>query len=638
MNSHIINEAILAKEVILINDRYIGKIVGKVLNGKGLIVKLLFDNDYVDKIIVQYNLLPPLQQRGHMLITKDDNVKNIDYNAFKRVLKGCIKTVNIATTRNRINDMVGGLLTDSKIQLYQESSKGNTDFVQFDKEYQKTVRNMFRTDEKVFEKLFPKDLSPNEAIAEKISLGSSRMVLDDEAIVQLKGIFTKALKTYQTPEQTKDFDDYRFRLAMTQLVLTDKDLELLGEGIADTIRERLINLQRIMTLSDGTTPIYPSVNLFSFLIYVKNNNGYCEFKNKYAGRMARTSANSEPNVNPVVQERINVIKRELIKLRTEPRTDPAYIKKLEGDIRAIKQDQFIFEKVLGPSAIPNNNTLVKPYEPIGYNYLYYILTDPTVDKNIKEQALELLAQDYVICLQPHPSYVVWCFQRLLLAWYSDSELTKMIHKVCILINFKRAEPVGGNKVGEDYGVMPVILIVPKYGETGLGSSRDIAFNILRILNDCFFSYNDVAWAGSYPTYFKSISPLIWYAHGDGVYNALKRKHDYCNDGSGSMHIPSLIEANIEPTFLFESLQTDKQNVELCITDTDTEEIKAMQKRITQQIQEIGNKQEIFLNARQQQQQQEEALRQQPQEALGQQQQPQEALTQQGGNRYYIRKI
>lgn len=146
-----------------------------------------------------------------------------------------------------------------------------------------------------------------------------------------------------------------------------------------------------------------------------------------------------------------------------------------------------------PNAIPRSNTLIEPYEPIDYNYLYYILTDQSADESMRKQALELLAQDYVICLQPHPSYVVWCFQRLLLAWYSNDVLTKGIHKVCILINFKRAEPGsgsgdmhGGSKVNEDYGIMPVILIVPKYGEKDLGTSREIAFNILRILNDCFF--------------------------------------------------------------------------------------------------------------------------------------------------------
>lgn len=83
------------------------KIFKKVLNGKGLIVKLLFDNDYIDKIIVQYNLLPSSQQRGYMLITKDDNVKNIDYNAFKRVLRDNIKKVDVVLNCNHINNMVG---------------------------------------------------------------------------------------------------------------------------------------------------------------------------------------------------------------------------------------------------------------------------------------------------------------------------------------------------------------------------------------------------------------------------------------------------------------------------------------------------------------------------------------------------
>jgi hypothetical protein len=293
-----------------------------------------------------------------------------------------------------------------------------------------------------------------------------------------------------------------------------------------------------------------------------------------------------------------------------------------------------------PSTIPDSNTLIEPYDPIDYNYLYYILTDQSADESIKKQALELLAQDYVICLQPHPSYVVWCFQRLLLAWYSNDVLTKGIHKVCILINFKRAEPASkGNGginedyggINEDYGIMPVILIVPKYGgkDDELGSSRDIAFTILRILNDSFFSYNDVAWTGSYPTYFKSISPLIWYAHGDGVYNALKRKYEYCNDTSnGSIPVPSIINANIEPTFLFEPVQPE-QNSGLC--STDTQEVQAMQVRIAQDIQKMQYKQRELSMA---QEQQREKVREEYQVQIGeeallqQQQQPQQQQQQQ----------
>jgi len=619
MNGHIINKAIMAKEIILINNRYIGKIFSKVLNGKGIIVKLLFDNDYIDKIIVQYNLLPPLQQKGYMLITKDDTVTNIDYNSFKKVLREYIKKVNIASICSEINNMVGGRAfmtqepygqepplqepyipheqgqygqslpqepplqepyipheqgqygqsplqepSQEKLVGYSEDSKKYTDFVQFDKNYAKFLGDIFRIEEDVFERLFPKDLSPNEAIEKRVSISGT--VLDKSALDQLKGVFTTALQTYQKPDIDKDFDDYRYRLAMTQFVLTDKDFELLGEGIANAIRKRLIKLQKTMTFATGSNiSIYPSINLFSFLIYVKNNNGYCEFKNKYVGRMEKQrltdgfgdggrdgggdggrdgdgggDGGRDGDGDGSRDSRIKSIKEQIIALRFNPNSDPDELKRLEKELRGIKKEDYVFEKVIGPGAIPNGNTLVSPYEQLPYESLYSILLNPTASADTKRQALELLAQDYVICLQPHPSYVIWCFQRLLLAWYSNEELTKGIHKVCILINFKRAEP--GNAVNADYGIMPVILIVPKYGNGG-SSSRDIAFTILRILNDCFFSYNDVAWSGSYPKYFKSISPLIWYAHGDGVYNALKQRSVRYNQ-----NVPLPRNADIEPVF------------------------------------------------------------------------------------------
>jgi len=90
-------------------------------------------------------------------------------------------------------------------------------------------------------------------------------------------------------------------------------------------------------------------------------------------------------------------------------------------------------------------------------------------------------------------------------------------------------------------------------------------------------------------------------------------------------VPSLSDAKIEPTFVIEPLQKDKQNVGLCIADTDTEEIHAMQERIMQQIQEIKNKQETFLNARQRQS---DALQQQQQQQTLLQQQKEEEFKQQ----------
>jgi hypothetical protein len=158
---------------------------------------------------------------------------------------------------------------------------------------------MFRSDEKVFDRLFPKDLSPNEA--------SVQIPLEQSQIGVLKDTFKQALLKYEEPHIDKDFHDYRHRLAMTQLVMTDEDYDVFGEDIAETIRRRLIELQKKMTFTEQR-PIYPEVNLFAFLIYVRNNNGYCEFKNKYSGRMVRMDNGNGDSINPVTESRIKEIK------------------------------------------------------------------------------------------------------------------------------------------------------------------------------------------------------------------------------------------------------------------------------------------------------------------------------------------
>jgi hypothetical protein len=703
MNSY---NPILTKEVILINNKYIGKIVSKVLNGKGIIVKLLFDNDYIDKIIVQYNLLPPLQHKGHMLITKDDIITNIDYNSFKRILKEYIKKVNIASTCNKINEMIGGngfmsqdlsmaqgsygqqmpqgsygqqmpqgsygqqmpqdqpqgsygqqmpqdqpqgsygqqidnspnslmfqqgskVPSQDKLVRYREDSKKYTDFEQFDKSYIRFLEDIFRIEEDVFEKLFPKDLSPNEAIEKKISI--SETVLDRSALDQLKSVFATALQTYQKPDTEKDFDDYRYRLSMTQFVITDKDFELLGEGIANAIRKRLIKLQRTMLFTDQKTPIYPSINLFSFLIYIKNNNGYCEFKNKYVGLIEKSRISSSNDTYDADKgSRIKSIKEQIIALRFNPNTDPKELKRLEKELRGIKKEDYVFEKVISPSAIPQGNTLVSPYEQLPYESLYSILVNPTASDDIKKQALELLAQDYVICLQPHPSYVIWCFQRLLLAWYSNDKLTKGIHKVCILINFKRAEP--GNTVNADYGIMPVILIVPKYGDGSI-SSRDVAFSILQILNNCFFSYNHVAWTKSYPTYFKSISPLIWYAHGDGVYNAFKQQRKRFNQ---TVLLPG--NADIESSFPKDPIQSMDQNLQQQSMNQNLQQ-QSMDQNLQQQSMDQNLQQQSMDQNLQQQSMNQNLQQQSMNQNLQQQPIDPRLYTQEGGHyKYYLKKV
>jgi hypothetical protein len=123
----------------------------------------------------------------------------------------------------------------------------------------------------------------------------------------------------------------------------------------------------------------------------------------------------------------------------------------------------------------------------------------------------LLGQDYLICLQPQPKYLLSILERLIEAWYVDIELTSSIKMVSVTINQWRCRRDAPDNVM--LGVLPSITIYPRYGDR-------CASNILSRLSLFLMPVQDTAWTGNDPDYFQRLTDLIYYTN---ITDAVKAK-------------------------------------------------------------------------------------------------------------------
>jgi hypothetical protein len=149
-------------------------------------------------------------------------------------------------------------------------------------------------------------------------------------------------------------------------------------------------------------------------------------------------------------------------------------------------------------------------KPIDYEKLFnMILENKTPEDIIKNQdkikeALKILSQEYFICLQPKVELLLWTICRLLICWYADANLYDRIYKVKILINLYRSR--GLKEFNQDYDVLPIITIIPKYG-------KENAIKVGSNLGYYFFVYKKLVNEESQPTYFNKMDDLMYYTNG-----------------------------------------------------------------------------------------------------------------------------
>lgn len=129
-----------------------------------------------------------------------------------------------------------------------------------------------------------------------------------------------------------------------------------------------------------------------------------------------------------------------------------------------------------------------------------------INKENNDKIIKTFSQEYFICLQVKPEYLLKILLRLISIWYLNKDLIKCIRKIKILINtFRARNDVEENKI---YGQIPVIMIYlhPGYYH---------AISALKTLNYYMTEYVDIySMKNSSPDYFIKYNDMIYYSNGN----------------------------------------------------------------------------------------------------------------------------
>jgi len=456
-------------DYILINNKYIGRIYKIIWNSNGYIVKLDNDERYEDKTLKQYKLLDFENTEGYMLVTLNDKISKIDLNNISKLLE-LLGPNGVNTIVSKINLKYNNFVKQLHFKTIEPN---NSDKYYLDKQkedYNKIFKpnkfNIYRFQagqednyikyiEKIISDLFISDFEVKWQ--ENFNLGSpdtlSKNVLDIESVnTIIKPSLITGLEKYNqiNPEQ---FYNFKNTLMFKHLIYDDNvDMLSLGKELIGMIKETLILTQKNIEFDDGVK-LLDNTNLFDFLNF-KIIGGYIEI------------TNIDYNL----------------------------------DFRTIT-----------PELVPNLTELSFQYsKQIDYNILLPIVLgnktpeDVIINKEMIEESLKILSQEYIICFQPNVDILLWTVARIILCWYADPVLFNNIYKIKILINLFRAR--GDKEFNKDQGVLPIIQIIPNYGKKN-------ALKVLSHLSYFFFPYKKLGLETSNPTWFDKIDNLMYYTNG-----------------------------------------------------------------------------------------------------------------------------
>jgi hypothetical protein len=200
-----------------------------------------------------------------------------------------------------------------------------------------------------------------------------------------------------------------------------------------------------------------------------------------------------------------------------------------SDLNVIMHKGYVWITRNGVSVIDtlNNNLFDQPLKhfdsmlgkPIEYELLKHYtlptefeLTIP-LNNEQRNEANNIMSQEYLIALQPQPKYQLWCLQRLITAWYANEELNQNIRKIKVLINQYRADPTKEHNKAN--GIYPSILIYPKYGIDSMKSVLKSVSYLFSLYYDASYDKNvaDLQWQNSKPKFFKKFDELIYWTNG-----------------------------------------------------------------------------------------------------------------------------
>ena len=469
-------------EYILIKDKYVGKIVKLLWNNTNLIVKLENYTDYIDPTIKNNNLLDSVSNNeGYMLVPLNNNIKKLNQELLEQSIEKYNESFEKISVKVQINfnnyidkikrmypqnfvdniDNINNISSDSqinrhkknpldipksKLRRYQNQDKKEDDYQKY---ILTMIENLFKEKEVVYEEEFL-NAKPENYVTSIEYLGEN----DINNVV--KPILIQILEKYYSINE-EEYYDFKNTLMYKHIILSnDMDTLSLGKQFINKIKDQLFKLQNKLKLDNGVvdgSEFTDKTNLFDFIKF-RIVGDYIELVNK----------NYDENNRKITRDLIP----NLVSLEDE------YGKSIDH----LKLINMILESKTPEDILVNQ-------------------------EKIKE-AIKILSQEYYICIQPKVELLLWTICRLIICWYSDKNLYERIYKVKILINLYRSR--GLKEFNQDYDVLPIITVIPKYGKID-------AIKVGSHLNYYFFVYRRLGNEESNPTYFNKLDDLMYYTNG-----------------------------------------------------------------------------------------------------------------------------
>ena len=455
-------------DYVIINNKYTGYVHDVIWNSNGYIVKLDNEDGYIDKTLSQYKLIELDDARGYMLATLNDKIEKFDVFKLEKNIMN-LHSDDVSKIINKINYKYDNFLINIKktSNIYSSniySSNLEQELKQEQNIYQPNkfpIYDVQLAQDEDYVKYITKMINDlfitNTQVKwnENFYMGEGKSIdiLGQENLDEIiKPVIRTVLEKFD-PIDKEQYYDFKNTLMYKHIIYDDHvDTLSLGKEIIKMIKKMLIDVQEKIELDDGTL-LLEKTNLFDFLDF-KIVGGYIEISN------------------------IN----------------------LTNDFR-----------VITPELVPNLIELSFQYlKSIDYNILTSIVlenktsNDVEINKTMVDEALKILAQEYLICFQPKVEVLLWTICRIILSWFSDPGLYDNICKIKILVNLFRAR--GTKEFNRDNGILPIIMIVPKYG-------KKIATKVLSHLSYFFFPYKKLGLETSKPSWFDSIDHLMYYTNG-----------------------------------------------------------------------------------------------------------------------------
>ena len=465
-------------DYIIVNNSKMGKIVNK--PDDNIVIKLDNNAKHINRVLEQYKHFLPVNATnilGYEFVTKNDNVEQINHDNLQKfltlelknpafetfenldyifnkqydTLKNAISSINqkytYLTEENISQNITFSPKTNkNNLPLYQDEDKKEDNY---EKYIQIMLERLFIDDEdsKTISGFNDKKLFVQQAEDEQVVVRGTK-----EKVIQ--PVMLDHLKQFLPIADNLKWD-FSSSVLYKHITVNNNDIHAIGQQMIYNIETLLLFLQKEMKFVNGE-PLLQDINIFDYLVF-KISNGYVILENK-----------------------LNMV---------------------EGK-----------ERVITPELVPNLKILANNYGlPINYKQLSQFVTQnaQTIDtlqnnRDIINEAMKIMAQEYVISMQPDVNILYWCLCRLIMAWYADPVLNSKIYKIKILINLFRSR--GEKTFNKDEDIQPIISVYPYYGR---GNAMEVASK----LNYYFFAYKNMGFSVNKPTFFEKFDDLMCYTNG-----------------------------------------------------------------------------------------------------------------------------